>query len=190
MKSANGMGPCARMRSASCNCRGVGGRWAAPPVPGGRSCVLPLRIAGKHLNHVIVQAVVKLALECPWKLFIFNFAGLEQKLVGVHLDTRGLKPDLDFDAISGRMRAKIKQGMLVAHQFALDFLQEFVHGATEHEQRPYAPRCGARTLPGRQIAAFQDEAATGSPASSSPRSFISAITFSKAPSALASKSTK
>src|ERR1700680_4366157 len=124
-------------------------------LPDGRSRVLPLRIAGKHLNYVIVQAVVKLSLECPWKLLIFNFAGLEQKLVGVHLGARGLKPDLDFDAISCGMRCKIKQGMLVTHEFALDFLEKFVRrcnrrsitGHTRHD-------VGVKALPGQRTVRF------------------------------------
>ena len=113
---------------------------------------MPLRIAGKHLNYVIVQAVVKLSLECPWKLLIFNFAGLEQKLVGVHVDTRGLKADLDFDAISRGMRVKIKEGMLVTHQFALDFLEKFVHWGNRRSIRGHTRHAGgAKTLPEQQI---------------------------------------
>jgi hypothetical protein len=98
-----------------------------------------------------------LALECPWKLFIFNFAGLEQKLVGVHVDTGGLKADLDFDAISRGMRVKIKEGMLVTQQFALDFLEKFVHWGNRRSFRGHTGRGhtrhagGAKTLPVQQI---------------------------------------
>ena len=106
--------------------------------------------------------------------------------------TRGLKPDLDFDAIGRGMRVKIKEGMLVTHQFALDFLEKFVHGCKRsiRAEAIRATLVAQKRCRGNKSSAFQDEAATGSPASSSPRSFISAITFSKAPSALASKSTK
>src|ERR1700730_10278062 len=148
-------------RAPACARRAVTARASADagrplPVPGGRSCVLPLRIAGKHLNYVIVQAVVKLSLERPWKLLIFNFAGLEQKLVGVHVDTGGLKADLDFDAISRGMRVKIKEGMLVTQQFALDFLEKFVHWGNRRSIRGHTGRGhtrhvgGAKTLPEQQ----------------------------------------
>jgi hypothetical protein len=96
---------------------------------------LPLRIAGKHLDDVIVQAIVKLALKRPRELLVFNFARPEKKLIGMDLDALGLEADFDFDALHPVARgasAEFKQRMLVSDEFALYFLEKFAHWPLIH----------------------------------------------------------
>ena len=81
--------------------------------------VLLLRIARKHLDDVIVQAVVQLLLEGPGKLWVIDLAGIERH----HVNVKTFQPatDINGDAFAGRARFENKQRMFVAGQFAADF---------------------------------------------------------------------
>ena len=172
MNSANGIGPCSRdaLRSR-CARRGT-----SAATRGRLHCVLPLRVACEHLDHVVVQAVVELPLKCPGKLRVFDFARLQEKLVGVHFHSRGLEANLDGDAVRPRPASKSKSGCSYRASSRRTFSRRSLRGVLRAVRGDTAARSG-RLRP-----------AGGS--ASSPRSFISRMAFSNAASALASKSTK
>jgi hypothetical protein len=90
------------------------------------SGVPPLRIADEHFDHVIVQAIVKLALKRPGKLRMFDLARLEQELVSVHFDAGRLETNFHLDSVGGGLSVKIEERMLVAPQFPFYFFQKLI----------------------------------------------------------------
>src|SRR5208283_1806770 len=83
----------------------------------GWTSIHSLRIAREHFDDVVVEAIVKLLLECPGKLGVFDFAGAEQESVIMELGVFRLVTDFDFDAFFGGAGGEIEQWMLVADQF-------------------------------------------------------------------------
>src|SRR5712692_3909887 len=122
MYSTKGMGPRARMRSASRRASGV-----RAADRGGMASGLPLRVAGKHLNDVVVQAVIELLLEGPGELFVFDLTRPQEERVSVDLDAGRLEADFDFDAFGCGPRAENKQRVLVAGQLLADFFHQVAH---------------------------------------------------------------
>ena len=108
---------------------------------------------------------------------MLDLSRLKQKLIGVHLNARGLETNRDFDSAGSRARVEIKERMLVTTQFPFHLLQEFFGGN----------RLGAER---RGSLATHYEAPERLPASRSPRSSISRRAFSNAESDVLSKSTK
>src|SRR5271166_3015838 len=92
-----------------------------------RSYVLPLWIAGKHLHDEIVQAIVKLLLKNPRKLLALNFAGAQQKHIGMHLRLGGRILNHHFDALGCWARVEHEERVLVLLQLGEDFFGEFIH---------------------------------------------------------------
>jgi hypothetical protein len=86
--------------------------------------VYALGIAGEHLDDVIVQAIVELLLERPWKLSIFYFARMKLESVVVHFGVCGFVADFNFHALSGGTSFEIKKGMFVAPELVPDFIRE------------------------------------------------------------------
>jgi hypothetical protein len=58
-----------------------------------------LRVSREHLDYVVVQAIVELALKRPRKLAVLDFAGTEKEDVGMDFHAFRLKTNLHFDAI-------------------------------------------------------------------------------------------
>ena len=56
-----------------------------------------MRGVEKHLDEVIVEGVVKLALEVPGKLRVIEIAGMDGEDVGVYGDGGVFQVDEDFD---------------------------------------------------------------------------------------------
>ena len=48
-----------------------------------------LRRADKHFDEVVVQGVVELALEAPFKLLVVEVAGMKIEIIGVHGERMG-----------------------------------------------------------------------------------------------------
>lgn len=61
--------------------------------------LLHLRGAGEHLDEIVVQAIVKLTLERPFKLRIGEVARVEFEIVGVNRNGRVLEGDDEFDRV-------------------------------------------------------------------------------------------
>ena len=72
-----------------------------------------LRRAGKHLDQIIVQAIVKLALECPFELGMVKIAGMHFEAVGVHRDGRIFEVDEDFNCVTFFLGLKVEERMFV-----------------------------------------------------------------------------
>src|ERR1700722_14265587 len=108
------MGPSERIRSARSNASGVGSLRDA----------INSRVAGEHFDDVIVQAIVELLLERPWKLSIFYFAGMKLESVVMHFGVCGFVADFNFDALPSGASFEIKKGMLVAHELVSNFIRE------------------------------------------------------------------
>ena len=87
------------------------------------SSVLPLRITSKHLDYVIVQAIVKLALEGPLKLRMIQVARMQIEIIGVDWDIGILELDDDLDSVAFGPRGEVQQRMLVQAQLSEDALQ-------------------------------------------------------------------
>jgi len=75
-----------------------------------------------------MEAIVELPLESPRKLFIFDFAGLQQELVGMNLGSSNLEFNLDLDTGGRGVRAKIEKRVLITGQLSCHSFKEFVHG--------------------------------------------------------------
>jgi hypothetical protein len=74
-----------------------------------------------------VQAVVKLALEAPRKLWAINFARTEQKEISVNFHSFGLKKYLDLNAFGRWPGCERKQGMLIARNLMPYLFQMGLH---------------------------------------------------------------
>jgi hypothetical protein len=95
-----------------------------------------LGIAREHFDHVVVQAVVELPLECPRELRVLDFTRLQQKSVGVDLNALGLEANFYFDTVFRWARIEEEEGVFVAIEFATYFLEEIVHGNRRATLRP------------------------------------------------------
>src|SRR5215472_8341597 len=96
MYSANVIGPRSRIRSA---------RNAPSGVTSGRApeSILPLGSARKHLDDVVVEAIVKLLLKGPGELRLLDFAWLKPKRIAVHFRLSQLESNLYFDRFGCRL---------------------------------------------------------------------------------------
>jgi len=87
----------------------------------GPQCAV-LGSAHEHLDEVIVQSIVELTLELPFKLRVIKVARVERKDISVGRgyigglrcgDIRGLRLDKDLDAVVSGLSSEVEQGMLV-----------------------------------------------------------------------------
>ena len=81
---------------------------------------LVLRVPGEHLDDVVVQAVVELALEGPGELRVFDVARVKLKLVSVHAKGALLEVNGKLDGLPFEPGTELKQGVLVLDQLGLD----------------------------------------------------------------------
>lgn len=86
-----------------------------------------MRIPREHFDDVVVEAVVKLALEGPGELLVLDFARAHEENIRVDFNACRLEVDQNLDAIFGFARVEAKQRMFVAREFVLHFLDEFFH---------------------------------------------------------------
>ena len=82
-----------------------------------------LRCADEHFDEVVMQGVVKLALEAPFELGVVEVAGMEIEVIGVDRDRGVLELDHYFDAFTFGTRGKVQQGMLVETELAQDSVE-------------------------------------------------------------------
>jgi hypothetical protein len=93
----------------------------------GTSRALLLRIARKHLDYVVVQAIIKLPLKGPGKLLMLDFARLHGEKVRVDFGIGGFEANLYFDAVRRRARPECEERMFVALEFAANFVAKVIH---------------------------------------------------------------
>src|SRR5580704_1441475 len=87
-----------------------------------------LRIPRKHLDDVIVQAIVELFLECPRELRMLNFARVKLESIVVHFRVGRFVADLDLYAAFRRPRFEIKKRVLVVRELMPHFIcEQFAH---------------------------------------------------------------
>jgi hypothetical protein len=84
---------------------------------------------GKHLDEVVVQAIVELALQMPRELGMLKVAGMNWQHVSVDRNGRVLEVDQHFDNAVILPSGKSQQRMLVEPQVIDDFLQGVGHGS-------------------------------------------------------------
>ncbi len=155
MNSANGIGPRAAIRAANSSANtfneafpgefmfGQRNSTTAPSFRGAERrgislfSILALRVARKHLYHVVVQAVVKLPLKAPRELCILDLFGAHQKNVLVDFSIRfqqikRLKSNQYLDSIARRSRVKCKEWMFVSLQLCPDFFREGLQLSATH----------------------------------------------------------
>jgi len=87
---------------------------------GSESKVSDLGAPGKHLDQVIVQVVVELALKIPFKSPGFEFARSQVEPVGVIVNALILEAYGDLDSPVHRAGAPLKHRVLVAVQLSPD----------------------------------------------------------------------
>src|SRR5208337_341644 len=98
---------CSRMDNALASLVSLSDRhWAA-----GYGAIL--RGAGKHLDEIVVQSVVELALKMPGELGTIEVALMNREHVGVNRDGRVLQIDQNFDSAVVLARGKGEQRMIV-----------------------------------------------------------------------------
>src|SRR5579864_70427 len=88
-----------------------------------------LRRANEHFDEVVVQGVVKLALETPFKLRIVQVAGMKVEIVGVDGHAFVLEANNDFDAVSLAASRERQQRMLVEAQLMKHALEALVRSS-------------------------------------------------------------
>src|SRR3989442_2889110 len=79
-------------------------------VTGVQTCALPislplalrpvLRRADEHFDQIIVQSVVELTLEGPFKLWMIEVAGMKFEIISMHRDRRIFELNNDFYPIA------------------------------------------------------------------------------------------
>jgi len=72
-----------------------------------------LRRAGEHLDQVIVQAIIELALEAPLELRMFQVARMQIEIISVHGHGGIAKLNDDLHDFAVLTRGKLQQWMLV-----------------------------------------------------------------------------
>src|SRR3990167_7004031 len=125
MKAAKVSGPARAMRSTRTSVSAV-----RPGEPMG-SVSLHLRVAGEHLDHVVVQAVVELPLEIPAELGAVDLPRPQRELVDVARSRSVLEADLDGDVFALGPRAEGKQRVLVL----LELPPHLLHALRSEERR-------------------------------------------------------
>ena len=81
---------------------------------------LVLRVPGEHLDDVVMEAVVELALEGPSELRVFDVARVKLKLVSVHAKGALLEVNGKLDGLASEPGTELEQRMLVLDQLGLD----------------------------------------------------------------------
>jgi len=79
-----------------------------------------LRRADEHFDQIVMQAVIELALEAPFKLGIVQVTRVKIEVIGVDRDGRILELDHQFYAVALRASGKIEQWMLVKSELRED----------------------------------------------------------------------
>ena len=82
-----------------------------------------LGCADEHLDKVVVERVVKLALEAPLKLRVVEIARVEIEVVDVHGDGLVFEADDDLDAVALGARGKVQQRMFVETKLGEDAIE-------------------------------------------------------------------
>jgi hypothetical protein len=70
----------------------------------------------KHLDKVIVERVVKLALKAPFELRVIEIAGVKIEIISVHRNGVVFELDNDFHPFPLGTRGEVQQGMFVEAQ--------------------------------------------------------------------------
>ena len=82
-----------------------------------------LRSADEHLAEIIVQRVVELALEAPFKLRVVEVARVQVEVIRVHRDRGVFELNDYFHAFALGARGEIQQRMLVETELGEDSVQ-------------------------------------------------------------------
>jgi len=77
----------------------------------------------EHLDEIVVQRVVKLALQLPAELRALEVAGMNRKRIGVRPEGSVPQCDQNFDSFIVLPRRKLEQGMIVKAQVVKDLGQ-------------------------------------------------------------------
>src|SRR2546428_4338479 len=67
-----------------------------------------LRRADEHFDQIIVQSVVELTLEGPFKLWMIEVAGMKFEIISMHRDRRIFELNNDFYPIAFATRRKLQ----------------------------------------------------------------------------------
>src|ERR1700730_2014467 len=115
-RDGTGTAPCnakmgwARARGSPARLSGAGSQ-AFPPA------LRPvLGRTDEHFDQIVVQAVVELSLECPFKLRVIEIPGMKLEVVGMHWNRWILELDDHFHRVAFGARREIKQRMFVELQ--------------------------------------------------------------------------
>src|ERR1700751_1491062 len=90
--------------------------------------VLPLRIAGEHFDHIVVQAVVEMFLESPGELGMLDLARAQLNRVLVDFRLRGLEANQHLHRFFCAASLEIEQRMLVFREFVPHSREHFLFG--------------------------------------------------------------
>ena len=73
--------------------------------------LLGVRCADEHLDEVVVQAIVKLTLKCPRKLWMIEIARMHIEIVCMNWNGYIFCIDDELNAIAMRARGEVEQRM-------------------------------------------------------------------------------
>jgi hypothetical protein len=91
-----------------------------------------LRSAYEHLDEVVVQCVVELALKTPFELRVVEVAGMEIEIIGVHRNRGVFEFDDYFNAIALGSGREVQQRVLVEAQLGQDSIE--ARGSFRHRE--------------------------------------------------------
>src|SRR5437016_7939034 len=110
--------PCSA-RTESARARGFPARFSragSQPLPLALRPVL--RRADEHFDQIIVQSVVELTLEGPFKLWMIEVARMQFEIISVHRDRRIFELNNDFYPIAFATRRELQQRMFIKPQLS------------------------------------------------------------------------
>jgi hypothetical protein len=87
-----------------------------------------LRRADEHLDKVIMQRIVELALETPLELGMVEIARMQIEGIGMDWDSSILELDDDFDAFAFGAGGEVQQGMFVKLELREDAVETGIGG--------------------------------------------------------------
>ncbi len=79
-----------------------------------------MRRADEHFDQIVVQAVIELALEAPFKLRIVQVTRVQIEVISVDRDRRILELDDQLNAVALGASGKIEQWMLLKSELGKD----------------------------------------------------------------------
>jgi len=91
-----------------------------------------VRCADEHLDEVVVQAIVKLALKCPHKLRMLEIARMHIEVISVNWNSHIFGIDDELNSVVVNARWEVEQRMFELWQYVENSLKVVPIGVIGH----------------------------------------------------------